>query len=692
MEHEYATSVIMLSTKNPNSASDMKKQNRPCALRTVGRAGSCRHSKVLHCSGVVPVSRSATIRKPAAHRIRPVSTVQKDTQFDSLMIALSSDHTYWAKPNHRRSSLPMDYRWLAGMKPKWYANAKRRRSVSNQQETTKDTKKQLEMSKLDDEVTIQKSADMSPSEVHYDEVSDRYNKTESVSVLLTSCRSDTRRADSVQSCQYPIEKLVWSEPPFDQSSERHNVVRSYVLDSDMSHHTVILQGPLVPVLMTACGETVASICEDRQIKTVKQLADEPIACSVRRRCDVDRPERESEDGAPVLSDTHDTMFKAAACCSSDSDCFHFCDSNLLSTECETDTSQNKQELDAGYISCDGSHKVMVDLNMVGIVETVSENIESAICVGDGHSASAADVDEHEDFVDNICVDCGCELTSDDMARCAYSVPICTICSHDASHNVLSVDSIAAADHSYARLPTEHLECPSPLKETLLISPSVKFQQSEMPDVDSVDDVTFLSFSSKLSMHKYISRQQNVCDPAVKSSWTELARCERSWYGSHKSHRRAWLGSVRHRHIDRFSAHNRLNQQIELGLVKPISTQNSADLLGIRLKTCLSQSQNNADKTVVAKKFKCRTKPAPNDLQVQRPIRIAARGQHYCLTRFRRKGNTPITFTDGECVVMKLSRQQVDEALTLLHVPSVITRNSCSQPGTFSVYFICISML
>jgi len=695
----------MLSRKNPDTATASKKHRGYCALRTVGRAGfrpgaSCRRN-VLHCSSATPVSRRAAARKPTVHRIRRESTLQKDTPFDSLMMASSPDNMYLAMSNHRRSSLPMDYRWLAGMRPKWYANAKKRRSVPNQQETT-NMEKQLETANSDNEASVQNSTDVTPNvpcKVIYRKEFGRYDKLESPSTLLTTYCSDTCQAASVRNCQYSVDKFLCNEPEavlkvFDQSGEKCNMERCYMLNSDLTSCAVILQAPVVPVLMTECSEAEAIIHEDKQTRTVKQHVDQQTMCSV-RHSGVDRPVRESDDSTRMVSDTHGMMYKGAACCSSSCDCFHFCHSDSSSVEHETDMVQkNKVDMNglvmyAGYIGCDGSRKVACDLHLVGALETVSDSIESVTCVNDGWSALAADSDEHEEFVDNICVDCGCELTCDDMTECAYSVPLCSICSLDANHNVPSVDSIALADHGYAGLTTDHLVCPSPLKETS-ISSSAICQQPDMPDIDVVDDVTFLSFPSKLLMHKYIMYQQNICDPTVKNSWMELARCERSWHGSHKSHRSVWFGSMRHRHIDRFSAHNRLNEQIELGLVKPVSTQNSADLLGIKIKTSLSQ--NNTDKTAVARKLKCRNRHVSSDLRIQRPTRVAATGQHYCLTRFWPKRNTLKMSEDAEHVaVMKLTQQQAEEALKLLNVPSVITRNNCHQPGNFCILY-CISFI
>lgn len=682
---------------SPDSATDTQKQQCHYAVhtfphscqaggssaRSVGRpAGSHRHS-ALHTRAMLspctaPVARHGTTRKPAVCRIRPPSALQKHSQSDSLMMMLS-DHAYLAKPGHRRSSLPMDYRWLAGMTPKWYANIKKRRSAAKQQEST-NMEKMSETADVDNEVTLRNVTDMSASLPY--ELAGRIesNTTESPSTLLAMLRPVTCEVASVRSCQYSTEKFACSGQetllkPFGQLTDR-----SCVLDSDLSDQFIILRAP---VSVTKGSETVVLIQEDKQTENTKQYVDKSSMYGV-RHCDVDRPEQETDDGTRVLSEMRVMSYKGAVCSSSSCDCYGFCDTDSLSTECETNAvHKNKMDVDglvrfAGYVGCDGSRKVTCDLHLVGARETVSGSTECARSVTDGLSASAASSNEHDDFVDNICVDCGCELTCDSMAECVYSVPICSIC----SHNELSVDSIASADHSYARLSTGHLMCPSPLKETLSSS-SATCQQPEMPDTDVVDDITFLSFPSKLLMHKYISRQQSVCDPAVKSSWMELARCERTWHGGNKSHRSIWFGSTRHRHIDRFSAHNRLNEQIELGQVKPVSAQNSADFLGIKLKTSLAQ--NNTKKTVVARKFKCRNRHALSDSPIQRPTRVAARGQHYCFTHYRRKNSASRTVEGVERVdVMQLTLWQAEEALKSLHVPAIITRNNCTQPGIFSI--------
>jgi len=550
---------MMLPTeKNLDAMADRKEHcGRHCALRMVGRAGyllagshrrNASHSVAQHCSSTTPFRHRRIIRKPAVHKIRSKSTAQENGHVDDFMDWLS-DHTYLSKSSHRRSSLPMDYRSLAGMTPKWYV--KRQKSVINLQET----------------------------------------------------------ADG---------RLGAAE--FDRKFSFHP-------DCDLN---VFLLGPLDPVSMAQCTEPV--------------------------------------------------------CRSSTCDCFSFCDS----LSAEHGAPKSKTVVDslvtyARYIDCSGSHKVTCDLHLVGAVESVSDRMPPALCVVKGQSALAVDGYKQGDYVDNICIDCGCQLTCDDMLECAYSVPICSVCSLVARHDVPSDDSSVMADHSYACMCTDHLACLSPLRGTASSSYAIR-QQPEAPDIDVVDDITFLSFPSKLLMHRYILTQQNSCDHAVKSSWVELARCERARHTGHKSYRRAWFGSVRHRHMDRFSAHNRLNEQIELGLMRPVSAQNSAELRGIKLKLLLSQ--NNTNKAVVARKHKKQN--MPNDLRLQRPTRIAAKGHYYCLTR---KGIAVRTLLEAEHVdIMKLTRQQAEKALALLHIPSLITRNNCSQPGIFNAVFVFSSFI
>ena len=700
MAHQRCELYSGCTTLSPHSATDMQKQYcrsavhtcphscqaGGCSTRSVGRPAGSRRQSVLHTRAMLspctaPNARRGTSRKPAVHRIRPQSTPQKDTQSDSLMMMLS-DHAYLAKPSHRRSSLQMDYRWLAGMTPKWYANVKKRRSAAKRQETT-NVEKKLETADVDSEVMLRNVTDM-PSSLSLAVAGRTVSGTaESPSTLLAMLCPVTCEAASIRSCQYSTEKLACSGQEALLKPSGQLIDRSYVLDSEFSDQFVILQAP---VSVTKGGETVVIIPGDKQTETAQQLADKSIMYRI-RHSDVDRPEQETEDGTRVHSDTRVTTYKGAACCSSSCDCFGFCNSNSLFTERETNAvHKNETDVDglvrcAGYSGYDGSCKVTCDLHLVGAVETVSDSTECAASAIEGQSASAASSIENEDFVDNICVDCGCELTCDGMTECIYSVPICSICSRDSNHSEPSVDTIASADHSYARLTTNHLMCPSPLKETPSSSSAV-CQQPEMPDTDIVDDITFLSFPSKLLMHKYILRQQSICDPAVKSSWSELARCERTWYGGHKSHRSIWFGSTRHRHIDRFSAHNRLNEQIELGLVKPVTAQNSADLLGIKLKISLAQNDNS--KTVVARKLKYRNRHVPSDLPMQRPTRVVARDQHYCFTRYCRSSASRIVEGAERVDVMKLTQQQVKDALKLLHVPAIITRNSCTQPGMFSI--------
>jgi len=73
--------------------------------------------------------------------------------------------------------------------------------------------------------------------------------------------------------------------------------------------------------------------------------------------------------------------------------------------------------------------------------------------------------------------------------------------------------------------------------------------------------------------------------------------------------------------------------------------------------------------------------------------MAAKGQYYCLTRFRPKGSALKALLEAEHVdIMKLTQQQAEEALKLLHIPSVITRNNCSQPGIVnSTFVVCLLM-
>jgi len=678
----------MESREEQDAASGMEEfRRRYTRVRSVGRAGQQRpgsrrrsalYHGVLHCTSVLPASRRAAARKPAVHRLRPESAVQKDaSDFDSLAMHLSSDHT---KLNHRRSSLPMDYRMLAGMTPKWYANVKeersilkqKRRSVSNQEEAT-NVEKHLEAAVQDNGLSASSSNDVStslPCEVVLVREPDICYKTEVPPTFTIKQCSDTA---SSQSHLYFVEKLMCSESetilgPCNQFDEKCNVD-----NSNVSHFP---PASSVPVSLTHCGEAAVAVNEDTLINTEQEHVDTQTASSA-GHCHVDRP----TVGTVMLSDSSDTMYKNAACCSSGCDCFSFCGSSI--EDVSGVLPKNKVDMDgsvtsAAYIGCDGSScQLMCDLHLVGALETVPESadMESANGEVDGHSEeSAAAISEHEDFVDNVCVDCGCELMPDDMTECAFSVPVCSMCSQDVDHNVPSVDDVVAADHGYVCLSTDSLLCPSPQKLTSSLASAI-CQQPQIPDVDVVDDITFLSFQSKYLMHKYVSRQQNSCEPAAKSSWVELARCERSWHRSHRSAK--WFGSARHRHIDRFSAHNRLNEQIELGLVMPLSAHSSAaDLHGIRLKTCLSQ--NNSDRTVVGGKLKCRSRHLPSD-SIQRPTRVAARGQHYRLTRYRRKGLR--TLANAQCVVvMKLSQQQASDALELLHAPSVITRDNCGKPG------------
>jgi len=641
-------------------------RSRHCALRTVGRAGSHQYSAlqnvVRHCSSAAPLRHRTVARKPAVHRIRPESTLQKDSRIDGLM-ALLSDHTYLSKSNHRRSSLPMDYRWLAGMTPKWHANAKKRRSVLNQKETAN---LHLGTAEFENKLSVQNSTDMSSCKVVLNNEMDHRNQSRSLLTLLTS---GSCQPTGIQAHNYSSEKTESLAASSDESREKFVANKSYVLVNDSSDSSVFLLAPLIPIPVTHCSESVLTAHKYEHTKAVS-----------------------SEDDSLMLSNAHDVMHRGAVSCSSRCDCFCFCDSSSVEhrtdTEPKSNTAVDGLVTYAGYISCSGSHKVTCDLHIVGALETVSDGTEPVARVDNSQLASAVDSYDHDDFLDNICVDCGCELTCDGMVDCAYSVPICAICSLVASHDVPSVGSSVMADHSYADMSADHQVYLSPVKESPSNSYAVS-QQPEAHDVDVVDDITFLSFPSKSLMHRYIVTEQNRCDPAVKSSWMELGRCEQSWHAGHKSHRRTWFGSTRHRHIDRFSAHNRLNEQIKLGLVRPISAYNSADLVGIKLK--MSLSQNSANKAVVGRK--CKNRHMPNDLRIQRPTRMAAKGQYYCLTRFRRKGIVPKTLLDGEHVdIMKLTQQQAEKALELLHIPSVITRNNCSQPGVFITIFIVYLLL
>jgi len=665
-----------------------ERRSRYCAVRLIGRAGyqhagsrrrSALQDVVWHCSSAAPLKHRRTAKKPAVHKVRPASTPRKDSQVSGFM-ALLSDHAYLSKSNYRRSSLPMDYRWLAGMTPKLYSNVKRRRSITNQQETA-----DVHLGIADfDKTSLQNSTDLSSCKVVLDKELDHYNKSQS---LLTHLTSDSCQSAGIQSSHYSNEKLTCPQSvamSFGEPSEKLVADRSYVLVNDSSDPNCFLLTPLVPASMARCSKSLLIAHEKSRSKAAKQHLDKQTA-SIITHSDIDKTGRDVEDACMMLSDAPHVMYEGAVCCLSSCDCFCFCDSSLsehvIGSLPTNDVAVNGLVSYAGYIGCRGSHKVVCDLHFVGALETVSDHLEPAACIVDGQSALTADNYKQEEFVDNICIDCGCELTCDDMIECAYSVPICALCSLVANHGTPSVDDSVMADHSYARISTDFLVCPSPLKGT----PASSYVVSEQPkvaEIDVIDDITFLSFTSKLLMHKYILTQRNSCDPAAKSSWSELARCERSWHAGHKPHQRAWFGSVRHRHINRFNAYNRLNEQIELGLIKPVSVQNSADLQGIRLKP--SVSQNEPNKTVVGQKYKKRH--VPTNLQIQRPTRMAARGQHYCLTRYRRKVNASKALLEAEQLdTMKLTPQQAEEALKLLHIPSLITRNSCSQSGILVLF-------
>ena len=810
----------MLSGESPNTETDI---SHHCRLCKVGSPG---------CKSAPSVNRHAS---PRIHRIRPECTVQKDDQFDSSTMSVSSDHAYLAKPNHRRS-VTLDYRSLAGMTPKWYANFRRKRSVSCEKETA-NVDKQLEVTvqnstetstsgvcevvggeesghrdktellsmlcsdkcqtaviensqnsidcseaepiltqlhlslnekcdidrsymlnaefsdhtevmetplaavtasectetaviahNIDNqlEVTVQNSTESSASElceVVRSEESGHCDKTELLSTLCSDkcqaavienhqdsidcseaeailtqldlssnekCNIDrsymlnAEFSDHIEVMETPLaavtayectetaviahnidkqlevttnstetsvselcevvmgkesghcdntELLSSDKCQADVIQNRHNSIdcseaeailtqldlssnekcdidRSYMLNAEFSDHTEVLETPLAAVTTSECTETAVIAHKD------KQHIDKQTQCSL-GCCHVNKAERDSEGGTRVLSNV---IYTGAVSCSSVCDC----DSNLLSAECETDEVQKcETDMDdsstyAGFFGCDGSHKMICDLHLCGAVETILDSVDSASSVIDEQSACAVDISQQDDFVDNICVDCGCELTSDDLTDCAYSVPVCSVCSQDVNQNVPTMESTASADHDYAHLLTSNLvhppgeqnvtslprevvlgedsghcdktESQATVLEATPTSPSAKCQQPEMPDVDVVDDATFLSFPSKLQMHKYISYQQHVCDPAVRSAWVELARCGQSWHGGHKPRWSAWFGSMRHhRHKNRFSAHDRLNEQVELGLVRPVLTQNSTDFLGIKLETSLSQN-------------------------------------------------------------------------------------------------------
>ena len=678
---------------NSHPTADAAADRRHCVLRTVGRAGcqsagSRRYISlrdgVLRCSSAEPVSRRTATRKPAVQRIQPESTKQNDIQFDSLMKALSLDHAgtissslddrFLNKSNHRRSSLPMDYRSLAGMTQKCCASVKKQKLFPKQQETA-NMGKSSETTNFSPNVTVSNSSDKSPAlpgDVVFGKKPGHNSKIESPKALLTAHVVNYQVA-GFRDSQYTAE----------------NMGRTCVLESSLPDRSTILQAPLAQVWKTESGEDVLIIYEDKQTKTVEH-DDKGMMSSV-RHCDSNKLERESAQGGLPLSDLCATMYKGAVRCSSTCDCFSFCD--LLSAECRTDTLANsKVDVDglvmcAVYIGCDDSRKVTCDLHLVGALETASHEVDSATSVVGRQLCSAAVGAEHEEFVDNICVDCGCELTCDGMAQCAFSVPICSICSQDANHNVPSSDSIMSTDHGYACLPTSNIVLPTPPKANSPSSAAVH-QHTGVAESDVVDGITFLSFPSKPLMHKYISYQQYHCDLAVKSSWAELARCERTWHNSHRSHQRLWFGNVRHRHINRYSTHCRLNEQIELGLVKSVSALNSPDLLGITLKT----SQNQAAKTVVGRKLKRRHGHILGDVRIERPTRLAARGHHYCLTRFRRKGNAVRTLAATENVdVTKLTQRHAEEALQMLSIPPIITLNSCSQPGIFILHWVCLPL-
>ena len=659
---------MLSGSKKSGAAIAAKDQQHLCALRTVGRAGHRnapsrrRHvskNAVLHGSTAAPFKRHPVAKKSVVRRMGRESIQEKDILFDSL----SSDHDYVAKPHYRRSSLPMDYRSLAGMTPKWYTNVKKRKSISNQAETSLGKEHC-------DEVCMENNTSMSSCAVVLDKGSDLRYQSKSLLTLLTT---DTWRHVATPTHQYSTEKSVCpgSLTTIDQLGVKLEVDKSYTwCGNDLSAATIVLT-PSTPYL-SKYSEFDVIADEDKRPEAVQR----PTLYIVRPR-DVDKNDRPYNDGASAHSHKLDTVYKGVFC-SSGCDCFSFC----YSPSVEHTAPENKIDAEgsvayAGYIGCNGIRKLLCDLHFVGAFDTVSDAVKPVHCVVHADSASDTPSNEHEDFVDNICVDCGREMTCDEMVECAFSVPICSTCSWLADDNMPSVDCTVSSDHGYARLSTPHIVCPSSLKETNSSSYAV-CEHSEMTDIDVIDDITFLSFPSKLLMHKYIATQQHNSDPAAKMLADELARCERSWHVGHKSHRRVWFGSTKHRHIDRFTAHNRLNEQIELGLVKPVSTESTADLLGIKLTSSLSQ---NTNRTVVGRTLKCKNKHVSRDLQVQRPMRKAAKDRHYCLTRFRRKsGGAYALLGAGRVDMMKLMRKQAEEALQFLHVPSVITRNNCSKPG------------
>jgi len=690
--NEHVTGT-MESLEKQDAAASMKRFRRRCVLRLVGRAGVQREGlrrrrTVLrdgfwHCTSLLPCHTAA--RKPAMHRLRQQSARQKDSaDFDSSVMDMSPDHS---KLNHRRSSLPMDYRSLAGMTPKWYANLKGRfvlkqkqSTVSDQEEST-NAEKHLEMVVQDNGLSIPGCSDVSPTTprgvILAREPGISY-KTEAPFTLVIKQCSDI--ASSQKNPNF-VEKLIFSMPENIILSPSDQLVKKCSVNSDGFYNAVILPASSVPVSLNDSGEAAATVDEDTPCRTVLEDVDTCTESSASDCCMIDKP----TVGSVTLSNSSDMVYRNASCCSSGCDCFSFCYSSV-----EGDTNvllKNNRGMDgsvmsAAYIGCDGSScKLTCDLHLVGALETVSESADMEFVNGmvDGClEESAATVSEHEDFVDNVCVDCGCELLPDDMTECAFSVPVCGICSQDVDHSVPSVDDVSA-DHGYACFSTESFTCSSPQKVPVVSPiPSTICQQPRMPEVDIVDDITFLSFPSKYLMQKYVACRQNGYEPTVKSSQMKLA----SWHGSHRSVK--WFGSSRHRHIDRFNAHSRLNEQVELGLMIPVSAQDLTDLHGIRLK---SLSRNNSHKTVVGRKLKCRNKHLPSD-SIQRPTRVAAIGRHYSLTRFRRKGLRTLADTEG-VVITKLSQQCANDALELLHVPPIITRYSCSKPGMFS--FVCFEV-
>ena len=701
---------------------DEKEANRHCVrLRTVGgarfqhrsfrRRHRLQNCDVLQCSSAAPRSCRAT-RKAVVHRAHRVSSLSKDCQFDGLL----SDDPNVTKPNHRRASLPLDYRWLAGMKPKWYVNFKKQTSASasDQQDATTlekpvdvgipdDNANALENAVVlpcrvvsddgipdqeaamnrnavivpcpvvsveksqDKETGVHKNAIILPLEVVSGTELTCHGSSKSSLLTLLTASSNSYHAAGIQSL---IEKIVRVKPvasTFAESCEPRRKDGSYLLSDSASCCSFATQ-PLVSLTSSCEGAVVTD--PHTQTEAVESSDD-------KRLTDVDQSETVGSADTPELSsDCRGRFHNISGCCSLRCDCLSFCDS----PSSEYKTAEPQQEniatdgLDAcaRYTGCDGSYKVTRDLKLVGAHKTVTVPTEEPVsCEVDGQLLRATD--EHEDVMDNICVDCGCEMTQDDVTKCLFSVPICDICSGVNNDNVPSTDGVILADHDYARLVSNYCVRPSPLKEIPFHSPTA-FRHHATPDVDVINGITFISFPTKSLMHRYMSTRPSSYDLSAGSWLAGPERCERIW---HKPHRAVWFGRMRHRHLNRFSARNRLHEQIELGLIKPLSTQSSPDLLGIKLRSSLPQ--NGIDKTV--RKLKCRNSDIPSGSHTERPTRLVAVGQRYCFTRFRRSGSALQSLSGSESVnLMKLTQEQADEALQPVHVPPVITRNECSQPG------------